>query len=73
MDQTIASMLNENRTMESEDDEQLMLFLGPLKIGDLFGLLTTGNVSCFDRVHPELQKGVKKLLDKHGSCKNSQL
>lgn len=40
MTQSIASFVGENREMMTEDEEQLMVIIGPLTIGDLFGLLT---------------------------------
>lgn len=42
MTQTIADMIGE-RELVTEDEEQLMLMIGPLTIGDLFGLLTGKN------------------------------
>ena len=40
MSQSIASFVGENREMMTEDEEQMMAIIGPLTIGDLFGLLT---------------------------------
>jgi len=70
MSQSIASFVGENREMMTEDEEQLMVIIGPLTIGDLFGLLTAGNTSCFDRIHPNMKQGVQRLLDKHDGNSN---
>lgn len=80
MDLSIASFFGENRNMMSEDEEQFMAFIGPLTMGDMFGLMTgivvynrsvnndilAGNTACFDRVHPDMKAAIERMLEKHG-------